>query len=191
MQSGKEMDAVKPIVFYTMGYGILTGKHVDRREAFRKRLRNLQTALGKGLWIVDIRKKGSGSWNGKWFNQGGTGSNPGMFITVFRTRSIYSAEPDLSNEFGNTKRGLENYQKWLSRELCEDGSASDAFYRVLGMIEDAHDYRVVLLCSCRDAMGKRRHKVQGEIPTGRANCHRVPLGKALADHFPDCCVVHL
>ncbi len=172
---------------YTIGYSKLKGTHPERAATFRKRLWDLKCSLGN-LWIVDIREKDCGSYNGYRFAQG-----ENMKSLVHDAGHLYIPEPNLSNKFGNTVKGLKNYDHWLAREIPEPGDAGDAFGRIHGWIDDSatQPYKVVLMCACGKAMKTRWHNVQGEVPTGNPNCHRVPLGIALSDHFPNCNLIHL
>lgn len=182
-------------IFYTIGYGILQGTRRKRKLAFQKRLRDLQKSIGN-LWVVDIRAEGCGSRNGPAFNQGGMIHYLGMCSTVRESGSPgawlnYLPEPELANTFGSTKKGMENYSNWLSREISKHGDVSDAFYRILRWIDEGLNYKIVLLCGCKDPYKMKNHRLEGRVPTGDPNCHRVPLGIELAGYFENCQAVHL
>lgn len=179
---------------YSLGYGVIDGTWIEKRDAFRRRLNSLAKAIGK-LWIVDIRKEGSGSQNGEWFRQAEWADTPCLLnlVTGLGTGNLYTSLPFLSNEFGNTKSGLERYRKHLKSEIVAEGDISDDFCRLLGWIGNLIDYKVVLLCGCGKAMETRKAKppLEGEVATGDANCHRVPLANLLKEYFANLNVVHL
>ncbi len=175
---------------YTLGYGILEGTHPETRDLFKQRLENLSVALGR-LWIIDIRKENCGSRNGIFFRQGIPPSLPGMQQLVQSTGALYTAFPSLSNEFGNTKKALENYRTHLVREISEPGGVGDDFCKLMGWVEDSRDYKIVLLCGCKDAFKMKLDGYGAKVSTGTHKCHRVPLSEVLKTYFASLVVVHL
>jgi hypothetical protein len=176
---------------YTVGYGLLTGSHEERKVSFQKRLEYIQRGIGKRLFVVDIRKAGSGSRNGPHFSQGidmvqmvrklsGDGGKK-LEETI-----TYIGEPDLANEYGGCLRALRAYSHRLKLAVdYMDGDLSGmsaAFFYMVSLAKK-QDCAVLLMCGCKDAFKKN-----GTTP----NCHRVPLADALVGELGDgWSVVHL
>ena len=156
------MDADEPGKIYTIGYGISSEQEfVDRlRKAFPD---------GDGL-IIDIRKEGSGSWNGNWAQWGY------QFIgdPVRLSGNDYLVMPELANHYGSTKRGLNIYETELER-----GSLRRHLDELVRMIKDNPETKYCLMCCERKPYtGKLISPHMGGQETyvgswtGHANCHR-------------------
>jgi len=166
---------------YTIGYGLLEGAHAERKEQFQNRLREIQRRLGETLCLVDIRKRGCGSRNGPWCSWEGMRQTVATMNSSFQ----YRAYPTLSNGFGGTKAGLEDYKSWLLEEVNNpDSLQADAFRKLNRRQRHRPYWAFIFLCGCKDAFKKN-----GTTP----NCHRVPLVEALMDFQPELWgeVVHL
>lgn len=155
-------------IIFTLGYGLLTGTHAERKEAFRERLRYIQREIGKPIALVDIRQAGSGSRNGVWFRE------PSL-LAKHRTsmswlvssieRVYYTHEPRLANHWGQTQANLRLY----AYELGFDYDMREAIEGVKA-IAKTPEHVVVLMCGCGNAFKKNGTTW---------NCHRVPLAEAL------------
>ena len=146
---------------YTMGCGILKGTHKERKEAFQKRICEIDTG-GIGMRFVDIRKYKCGSRNGQAFSEG-----TGMcdLINEIWPAATYISLPCLCNAFGSTQAALQKY----AAEFRHDPNAELEFNLLLKWIREG-DRAIVLLCSERKAFK----------PNGTSwNCHRVPLALEL------------
>lgn len=113
---------------YTVGYGILKGTHYERHELFSKRLRYIYKEIGKHLAVIDIRRAGSGSINGEWFQQGECPERwldfPFAMWRLVETCGMvapkefkYFAEPDLANHWGSIQKALKAYAHRLEQAM--------------------------------------------------------------------------
>ncbi len=157
--------------FYTMGTGLTT------KEAFIKRLRDIRemvkadAMLPDRISLVDIRRKWSGSRNGKWCYWE-------HLPSAFRLFNIeVDSRPVLSNTFGATQAALREY-----RDHLHSNGKIVGFLRVFpeySSIKARIERRavtVILLCSERKAFKKN----------GKSwNCHRVPLSLELLEALGD------
>lgn len=158
-------------VIYTLGYSRTT-----ERE-FRIRTWEIYEEIDAQLKLIDIRRLDSRSRNGKWCYQGkhvdGLTPDYGMEITAMLCGWLdILSLPELANDFGGTKAGLEGYKEWLSTQI-EDPYSLEA--EAIGkLVTDAkramlmktmQEYVLVLLCSEKSYKG----------------CHRVPLADILVE----------
>lgn len=147
---------------YDIGYGIST------KEEFVNRLKS---AFPDGdAMIVDIRKAGSGSRNGGWANWGEEMSN-----TCSLSGNQYSSIPQLSNPYGNGKKGLWDFTTELS-----DGWRRKHIDRFANMVRSRPQIKYCLLCSERKPYKGTYKPTYEDITTeanwtGDANCHRVAV----------------
>jgi len=167
---------------YTAGYGLLSGTHEERKLSFQKRLEYIQRGIGKPITLVDIRKEGCGSWNGKWFRQssGLVDIEPSMrYLVRFLDSIEHMAEPDLFNSYGPAKWQLEKYSTTIDQSLILLDDYLEPMREAFLQVKAVAEWRervVVLLCGCKDAY---MYDVKLRRCRGRAKCHRVPLAAAL------------
>ena len=156
---------------YTIGYGILKGTPRQRKLAFQERIRG---SFPTNMAIVDIRKAGSGSRNGRSFYQGFEMSWTMRHLNLdcigsSEVRYGYTAFPALANEHGGTQKGLKQYALDVARGGCK----YDAMMKCAKLLRH-QEYSFCLLCGCRDAFK----------PNGTSwNCHRVPLALELLEEL--------
>ena len=165
----------------TVGYGLLKGTHEERRASFQKRLGWIRRGIGKPIVLVDIRKAGCGSINGKWFRQpsGLVDIEPSIkYLMRFLAGIDYVAEHGLANEWGGAKWQLELYADELRHSLNYEPDLGDMLEALVGVkaIAEAQERAVVLMCGCKAAFKKNGTTW---------NCHRVPLGDALVEMLGD------
>ena len=159
--------------FYTIGCGLLRGPHAERQAAFQERIRG---SFPTNVALVDIRKEGSGSRNGKAFSQGFEMSWTLRFLDLdciggSEVRYGYTTFPALANEHGGTGKGLNQY----ALDVAQGGCKYDEMIKCAKLIRN-HEYSFCLLCSCGKAFK----------PNGTSwNCHRVPLSLELLEDLED------
>lgn len=169
---------------WTLGYGILKGTHFKRHELFSKRLQYIYKGIGKHLAVIDIRRAGSGSINGEWFQQGDCPERwldfPFAMWRLVETCGMvnprefkYLAEPALANNWGATQAGLKRYAQELDRGITgfADTDQYKSLQRIVGIAQEG-ERAVVLMCGCKPAFKKNGTSW---------NCHRVPLALKLVD----------
>lgn len=168
-------------IIFTMGYGRTS------KDEFVSRLMALRVHLSGPLdkiVIIDVRRGGSRSRNGRWAWQGYN-----MQQTARIAGALYQPWPELANPFRPTKAGLEQYAACLvdTTRLCwlRQIRNEPAFWNDQRLVIAAAYTQLVvqilswqrrgmtacLLCS------ERRPTVP---PTGRPRCHRVPLAEEVA-----------
>ena len=145
-------------ILYTLGYGLLEGTHAERKRAFQDRLKGIQEEIGLPVVVVDIRKIGSSSRNGKWCDQS-PHNGVGLWETLEEIEIPYSDQSVFANHYGHTQRGFAEYRRSIT-------SRNDYLFQYeinSGYI--AH----LLLCAERKPFK----------PSGAPNCHRVVLAEEL------------
>ncbi len=154
-------------MLYTIGYGILKGTYAERQEAFQERIKG---SFSTNMALVDIRRGGSGSRNGKAFSQGHEMSWTLKHLDLdtiggSEVRYEYTTFSALANEHGGTRKGLEQY----ALDVAQGGCKYDEMMKCAKLIRN-QEYSFCLLCGCRNAFK----------PNGTSwNCHRVPLALEL------------
>ena len=160
-------------VLFTVGYGLLKGSHEERKVAFQERIRG---SFPTNMALVDIRRKDSGSRNGKAFSQGFEMEWTLRHLDLdciggSEVRYGYIAFPALANEHGGTRKGLNQY----ALDVAQGGCKYDEMMKCAKLIRH-QEYSFCLLCGCRDALK----------PNGRSwHCHRVPLALELLETLGD------
>jgi len=141
-----------PETIFTMGYGRTS------REAFQERLLCLHEEVDKRILVIDIRKEGSRSRNGKWCH------SVELSRTVYELGTGYGCWTHtlLVNQHGNTKAGLEEYRSHLRASLVMNDLLDNIY-------NNTHNC-YVLLCAER-----KPFKTNDKTP----NCHRVILAEEL------------
>ena len=114
-----------------------------RKKKFQNRLSMIQSLeLNAKLFLIDIRRRGSGSINGEWCSQ----YRMCLTIKELGPDFDYIAEAALANTFGGTKTGLEKYRAWLMDADPWDPQAM-AMNRILQEKKDNPGVAFVLMCS--------------------------------------------
>lgn len=139
----------------TIGYGN------SSPEKFLARLKDAGVAV-----VLDVRRKGSKSWNGK-YNQG---NSMGSLLWGDMNKEIpeieYGTWPSLANKFDE----LWAYQRWLQSKPTSTSSAAGFLSELQYKIKKNKDSAYCLLCAERDA-----------YKDGKVNCHRVYVADALVE----------
>ena len=166
---------------YTIGYGNVEGKtHQAKRDNFIALLRYIEFATRtkdtKGLIIVDVRKEGCGSRNGKWAAWGAVG----MGHTVRMIHGgVYLTVPGLAND---PRMGFRKYRGWLEEAIISGSpvtvSAREGFHTIIDLLKTS-ELPVILLCAERVGLGEK-----GTL------CHRVIIAEMVKERT-GCEVIHL
>jgi hypothetical protein len=144
--------------------------------------------------IVDIRKEGSGSRNGRWANWG-----ENMEATCEEAGHSYITFPGLSNPYGGTQKGLWEYEQSINY-----GKRREHMDVLTYTIVENPQMPYCLLCSERKPYKGEPHTIiaPGRTTIGswstscKDNCHRVIVarnftGRAWFDHEEVWEVIHL
>jgi len=144
---------------YDLGYGTTT------KSGFQSRLVKFFPA--NDAVIVDVRKAGSGSRNGKWAYWGSIN----MGKTCIEMGMEYWPMPGLSNEYGNTKKGFARYVRMIDR----DSSMRSAISLIVAAVLK-NDKQYCLLCAELKPYTGKPPSPTSAFPyhwSGNQNCHRV------------------
>ncbi len=152
---------------FDIGYGL------TKKEPFIARLKAAFPQVR--AMIVDVRKKGSGSRNGRWANWG-----ENMEATCGEAGHSYTTFPELSNPYGDTQKGLRQYEQSI-----DSGSLREHMDVLTYMIIENPQTPYCLLCSERKPYKGEPWVIQQKGPqwttigswSGPDNCHRVIVAR--------------